>query len=144
LSDLICPSCGSQLEWSLAPAREELPPAPAQTQVHVDEGDKRLLIPVAEVAVRLGVSRNTVYQELQSGRLPSVRLGSRRLVPLRQLTEFLARAVEDSAPIAYDYSPPRNSLQRSQARSATVEEHQAEARTPSGASGADSLDNLDV
>ena len=50
-----------------------------------DESD---MLSVNEVAVKLRISRWTVHRLLREGRLGSVKIGSRRLVPRRSLEEF--------------------------------------------------------
>ncbi len=47
------------------------------------------LIPVPEVISRLGVGRTMVYAALKSGALPSVKLGTRRLVPASGFQKYL-------------------------------------------------------
>jgi excisionase family DNA binding protein len=42
---------------------------------------------ISEAAAALGVSRTTAYAELQAGRLRSVKLGRRRLVPASAIAE---------------------------------------------------------
>lgn len=49
---------------------------------------------VAEVAARLAISRAKVHQEMASGRLPSVKIGGRRLVAVRKLEEFIEASAE--------------------------------------------------
>lgn len=59
---------------------------------------KRLLYPVPEVAILLGVGDRTVWSYVDSGELRSVKLGRRRLVPVDAITQFLAKLnVEVSA-----------------------------------------------
>ena len=41
-----------------------------------------------------GVPRSSIYELLNSGDLPSIRVGRRRLIPKRALVEFLARHFE--------------------------------------------------
>jgi excisionase family DNA binding protein len=43
------------------------------------DGDPRILIPLPEVAERLGISRWQAYKLARSGRLPTTRLGARDL-----------------------------------------------------------------
>ena len=43
------------------------------------DGDPRVLIPLPEVAERLGISRWQAYKLARSGRLPTTRLGTRDL-----------------------------------------------------------------
>lgn len=45
---------------------------------------------VGAVALRLGVSRQTVYEEIRGGRLRSFRMGRRRLISVESLIEFIA------------------------------------------------------
>ncbi len=59
------------------------------------------VIPVAyrveEAAEALRISRDMVYELIRSGRLRSIKLGSRRLVPLVALDEYISTALEVAA-----------------------------------------------
>ena len=50
----------------------------------------RDLYPVSEVAYRLGVTERKVWSLIAEGRLRTVRLDGRRLVPAAALREFIA------------------------------------------------------
>ena len=56
---------------------------------------ERLLLRVPEVAERLTMSRSKVYQLIQSGALPSVRIDHSRRVRARDLEAFVAALVVD-------------------------------------------------
>ena len=62
-----------------ADAQAAMPAVPAPT-----EGDK-LLITISEAAERLSIGRSFAYQLVQTGALPTVQLGRRRLVPVHAL-----------------------------------------------------------
>ena len=47
---------------------------------------------INETADRLGIARITAYRWTESGYLPSIKLGSRRMVPIAALDAFLATA----------------------------------------------------
>jgi excisionase family DNA binding protein len=51
--------------------------------------DHRLLLTVLEAAERLGLKRSKTYELLQSGALPSVRIGGARRVLASDLYEFV-------------------------------------------------------
>lgn len=51
--------------------------------------DNRLCISVEEAAARLDISRAFAYELARQGRLPTVRLGRRLLVPLKALERML-------------------------------------------------------
>ncbi len=51
-----------------------------------------LFLSINETADRLNVARITVYRWTGSGYLPSIKLGSKRLVSIAALDEFLAKA----------------------------------------------------
>lgn len=53
------------------------------------KGDEQLVLTVAEAAAILRVSRNTCYSLVTQGRVPSVRLGRRLLIPRRSLDALL-------------------------------------------------------
>jgi excisionase family DNA binding protein len=50
---------------------------------------ERLTLSVPEVARALGIGKDTAYQLVRDGRLPSVRIGSRTRVPVHELTTWL-------------------------------------------------------
>lgn len=51
---------------------------------------KKALSP-EEVAELLGVSRSTVYREMSRGKLPSTKVGARRLIMLPDLEVYLGK-----------------------------------------------------
>ena len=59
--------------------------------------DRRTLT-VAEAARELGVSRNTAYDAVRRGEIPSIRIGRRILVPRRRLEDLLESGTDDAAP----------------------------------------------
>lgn len=63
-------------------------PTLATTTTDVTPG--RLALSVASAAEELGVSRATVYGLIRSGDLPSLKIGSRRLISREALREWLA------------------------------------------------------
>ncbi len=50
-----------------------------------------------EVANSLGVGRSTAYQLVDSGVLPSVTIGRRRLVPAEALRAYVDRLISEAA-----------------------------------------------
>jgi excisionase family DNA binding protein len=64
--------------------------SPADGDV-VQAEQERLTFSVDEAARALGVSRNLMYDLVAQGRVPSVRLGRRIVVPRRALEELLSR-----------------------------------------------------
>lgn len=52
----------------------------------------RLTMTVPEVAETFGISRAHAYELVRLGRIPSLRLGRRLVVPKKALEEFLERA----------------------------------------------------
>lgn len=59
---------------------------------------ERLLVTPAEAAERLAISRSTVYELLQRGMLPSVKLGNCRRIPAVALVELVDRLSGDGEP----------------------------------------------
>jgi excisionase family DNA binding protein len=57
-----------------------------------------LVVPVVyrvdEAAEALRISRDTIYELIRSGRLRTIKVGSRRLVPLVALTEYVTNALD--------------------------------------------------
>jgi excisionase family DNA binding protein len=49
---------------------------------------------VMDIVVRTGLSRSTVYEEMSSGRLQSVKVGRRRLITESQLIDYIDGLVE--------------------------------------------------
>lgn len=56
-----------------------------------------VLYRVDEAAGALRLSRSVLYELIRSGRLRTVKVGRRRLVPVNALAECVARLVEDSS-----------------------------------------------
>jgi excisionase family DNA binding protein len=50
------------------------------------------LLAVDEAAAALGIGRSKVYGEIAAGRLGSLRVGRRRLLPASAIAEFIAQA----------------------------------------------------
>lgn len=63
---------------------------------------KRRTLTVAEAAACLGVSRNTAYDAIRRGTVPSIRLGRRILIPSQALEALLE--LGDSADLAGEAS----------------------------------------
>ena len=57
-------------------------------------GDKRLTFTIAEAALRLGIGRNQAYKAAHDGSLPTIRFGTRLLVPRAALERLLNRPNE--------------------------------------------------
>jgi excisionase family DNA binding protein len=55
---------------------------------------QRLTMTIAEAAHALGISRNSAYEAVRRGEIPSLRLGRRLVVPTRQLLRLLGDADE--------------------------------------------------
>jgi excisionase family DNA binding protein len=53
--------------------------------------DTRVLITVQEAARRLAIGRSHLYQLLQRGALPSIRIGRARRIRVSDLEEFVDR-----------------------------------------------------
>ena len=53
------------------------------------------LLSVDEAAATLGLGRTSVFQELAAGRLRSMSVGRRRLIPAAAISEFIHREAEE-------------------------------------------------
>jgi excisionase family DNA binding protein len=60
------------------------------------DNDDRLLLRLPEVAARLGLGRTTVYDLVQRGELPVVRVGRAIRVPVGALQRWVERQTEDN------------------------------------------------
>jgi len=91
---------GSRLEAALgelvSALREEM-----RAEAEAAQSAPPALLDVEEAARALGLGRTSVYHELMAGRLRSVKVGRRRLVPGDALDEFAA-LLSGAAPL-----PPR-------------------------------------
>ncbi|CAM5661614.1 helix-turn-helix domain-containing protein [Streptomyces hirsutus] len=61
---------------------------------------ERVLYRPEEAAAALGIGRSLVYEEIRLGRLQTVRIGRRRLIPpeyIAQYVELLKREAENAA-----------------------------------------------
>lgn len=62
----------------------------AKDGVDTEVAPKRLTLKPDEVGPLIGVGRNSVYALIKSGRLRSIRLGKKILVPLSAIDDFLS------------------------------------------------------
>lgn len=62
----------------------------AKDGVNTEVAPKRLTLKPEEVGPLIGVGRNGVYALINSGRLRSIRLGRKILVPLSAIDDFLS------------------------------------------------------
>ena len=61
-----------------------------------NQGDTPVLLNIPEACARLRVSRWTFYQLVRTGRLRTVTVGSRRLVPVANLNRFIEELQQDA------------------------------------------------
>jgi len=54
------------------------------------------LMSIAQVCAQTGLGRTRIYEELTSGRLKSVKVGSRRLIPASMFDEWLAGLLDEA------------------------------------------------
>ncbi len=59
--------------------------------------DQRKTITVPEAGAQLGLGRNSAYEAVKRGEIPTVRIGRRLLVPRNAVDQILARAGNGSA-----------------------------------------------
>jgi excisionase family DNA binding protein len=58
----------------------------------LDGSTKRLAYSVEEACQALGIGRALAYELIMSGRIHSIKVGARRLIPASALAEFLGGA----------------------------------------------------
>ncbi len=58
--------------------------------------DKDLLTP-EEVARRCSLGRTTIYELMNNGELPSIKIGRARRIPATAVTALIARKLEEAA-----------------------------------------------
>lgn len=61
----------------------------AELEAEPAPGPDRLLS-IDQACAALGLGRSRTYQEISSGRLPSIRVGRRRLVPAAAIARYIA------------------------------------------------------
>jgi excisionase family DNA binding protein len=61
-----------------------------------DKVTERLAVTVPQAAEMLGLGRTKVWQLVRRGRLRSLRVGKRVLVPVRELERFLTEAMAEA------------------------------------------------
>ena len=66
--------------------------------------DKRVLLPLREVAELLGVSRSTIVRAYQAGEFPVVKFRGTYRVPRRFVDDFLVAAVHGRVIVLEDYA----------------------------------------
>lgn len=78
------------------------------THTHVTRGPEavdrdgqaaeRLVVSIVEAGQSLGISDDLVYELTERGELPCVRLGRRKVIPVRAIEMILERAIENFDP----------------------------------------------
>ncbi|MDN4521569.1 excisionase family DNA-binding protein [Mycolicibacterium austroafricanum] len=63
--------------------------SPSEPTKSIDDSTGRLLYSFKEIQSKLNIGRSTLYQLLDDGQLPSVRIGRRRLVTAAAVTEYV-------------------------------------------------------
>jgi len=61
------------------------------------ESGDRLLLRLPEVATRLGLGRSTVYELIQRGELPVIRVGRAVRIPAAALQRWVERQMDGAA-----------------------------------------------
>lgn len=56
------------------------------------EARERLTLSIAECAAKMGISRNSCYLAVKTGEIPSIKIGSRILIPVAALEKMLGNA----------------------------------------------------
>lgn len=79
-------------------------PRPAAASAAGRKRDKRMLLPVREVAEILGVSRSTIVRAYQAGEFPAVKFRGTYRVPRRFVDEFLAAANHGRVIVLEEYA----------------------------------------
>ena len=78
-------------------------------RVRLPDPQEQPTLSIEETAAILQLGRNTVYEAVRSGAVPSIRVGRRYLVPTARLAAMLGLRKEPSPGIAIaaDMQPPR-------------------------------------
>ena len=56
----------------------------------------QVMLTVTEACAHLRISKWTLYRLMMSGKLTSVKIGSRRLIPARAITKFIQQLEEEA------------------------------------------------
>jgi excisionase family DNA binding protein len=65
--------------------------------------DDQMLLSVDETCQRLGISRWSLYRQINTGKLTSVKIGRRRLISPRAVTDFIRQREEEAQARGGDY-----------------------------------------
>ena len=60
---------------------------------------EKLAVGISEAATVLGVGRDVIYALLNSGELPSFKVGARRLIPVSGLRAYVERHTPEPQPV---------------------------------------------
>ena len=75
--------------------------------LHNMNQENKLVYSVIEMAGLLGIGRSTAYELVRSGKVPSLRLGRRIVIPKLELSRFLAEC-EHQNPDDTDLQPRKS------------------------------------
>lgn len=57
----------------------------------------KLAVPVPEACTRLGIGRSKLYELIGAGEIRTIKIGTRTLVPVRDLEAFVERKLQEVA-----------------------------------------------
>lgn len=77
---------------------------PAAPSAASHKKDERQMLPVREVATRLGVSRSTVMRAIEAREFPGVKFRGTWRVPRRFVDDFLTAAIHGRAIVLEEYA----------------------------------------
>lgn len=63
-------------------------------------GDEQLLLRIPEAAARLGLGRSTIYELIQAGDLPAVKIRRAVRVPASRLAAWVERQTQEAEALA--------------------------------------------
>lgn len=71
--------------------------SPAKPSLHALNAGPAIAASIPESARIVGVSRSLIYKMLNEGRLPSVKIGRRRVIPIEALRAFIEAQTQKAA-----------------------------------------------
>jgi excisionase family DNA binding protein len=77
---------------------------PAAASAPSRKADKRLFLPVREVAEMIGVSRSTIVRAYQAGEFPAIKFRGTYRVPKRFVDDFHAAACRGRVLVVEEYA----------------------------------------
>lgn len=90
------PKTGEQYRAAMSALAEIAVQWEKKEELSATSSPEKLLLTTSEAAERLGIGRTTLYELIRAGKLRTIKIGRRRLIPATAIPKMIATLIEES------------------------------------------------